>query len=59
MYHPYYIFEPQSHGHGSSMDTTQNKIMMPLPEEFTIDLSVREVITIGCSLSARDLAVYS
>lgn len=54
----YNIFEPRRHGHGSSMDTIQNKMMMPLPEEFTIDLSVREVTAIGCSLSARDLEVY-
>lgn len=58
VYH-YNIFEPRSHGHGSSMDTIQNKMMMLLPEEFTIDLSVREVTAIGCSLSARDLEVYS
>lgn len=54
LYH-YNIFEPRRH----KMDTIRNKTMMPLPEEFSIDLSVREVTAIGCSLSAKDLEVYS
>lgn len=55
----YKTFEPRRHGHRPSMGTVQDKMMMPLHKEFTIALSVREVTAIGCSLSTRDLEVYS
>lgn len=53
------IFQPRRHGHGPTTNTIQNKTMMPLPKELPIDLSVWEVTAIGCSLSTRDLEIYS
>lgn len=34
------MFQPRRHGHGPTMNTIQNKTMVPLPKEFPIDLSV-------------------
>lgn len=53
------IFEPKSHRQRPSMDRIQNKMMMPVPKELTIHLSVQEVTATGLSLPARDLGVYS
>lgn len=53
------MFQPRRHGHRSTMNTVQNKTMMPLPKELPVDLSEWEVTAIGCSLSTRDLEIYS